>query len=910
MSETLPSIKTISKFDISKITSSQVIIDLKAIIKELIENSIDAHADKIDIIFHNYGVNSIQIQDNGNGINVTDFETICLRNHTSKIENFEDLDQLTTLGFRGEALNSICSLSNKLTITTTKEDLYPKCHVLNYDNMGQLVDQRIKVGGLNYKLGTSIMIEQLFKNLPVRLKNFVKNSKKEFSKAINFVINYLIIYPQIKFTIYNVLNNHKKLILATKGGDNTTIIDNLISIYGNNNNKNLLSLDLEITEDIKLVGYISSYSFGLGRSAPDRQFLYLNKRPIVFKKLYKLINEIYKSYNHVQYPIYIIDIVINPNLVDINLLPDKTNVLIKDETTILQTIETKLSEFFEVQDTMIIPKNENYQVKNSEIEIVEKTDNKNIAVHDDIDTSYKTKINATRLEGPSEDKDDLNGNDKQEKTGDQDEQEQENDDEQQEPEVDNDVINLSEPVRKTDKDSDNKKVSEIDNNENVANQISTVNQPSNLQGVLSTNEQNEMNENIKITTFEPILESAEPLTIENKHVILDEPVVLESSQENNNNSIFSSHDIKSSPQNTCTADTLEMNKLFCHQEHDEEEDKCDHQDNHGKNFYPVKHKLDDSEEENMTVISIGDETFQQYDERRPSKRLKRDMLRNMYNKKIVNSSQDILSSINKNLQSPQNQSESIVIKKEPVEVKSNSVEDLQTNQQQQYEEVESYQINKQDFLKMKLIGQFNLGFIIVDFDDNNNLFIIDQHASDEKYNFEKLMASFKINYQLLIKPIKLELSVIDQMLVIDNQEIFHNNGFKLKINSTPVDNEILLLTLPIYQNITFNLDDFNELLNLVSQQQDQVNPNLKCSKIKKILAMKACRSSIMIGTFLSKSKMREIISNLSTLDKPWNCPHGRPTMRHLIDIKNWQPTSSASRTLLNGFPLTSVDYEL
>ena len=66
----------------------------------------------------------------------------------------------------------------------------------------------------------------------------------------------------------------------------------------------------------------------------------------------------------------------------------------------------------------------------------------------------------------------------------------------------------------------------------------------------------------------------------------------------------------------------------------------------------------------------------------------------------------------------------------------------------------------------------------------------------------------------------------------------------------------------------------------------------------------------MIGTFLSKSKMREIISNLSTLDKPWNCPHGRPTMRHLIDIKNWQPTSSASRTLLNGFPLTSVDYEL
>ena len=112
---------------------------------------------------------------------------------------------------------------------------------------------------------------------------------------------------------------------------------------------------MEITEDIKLVGYISSYSFGLGRSAPDRQFLYLNKRPIVFKKLYKLINEIYKSYNHVQYPIYIIDIVINPNLVDINLLPDKTNVLIKDETTICKPLKLNYRSF-EVQDTMIIPK--------------------------------------------------------------------------------------------------------------------------------------------------------------------------------------------------------------------------------------------------------------------------------------------------------------------------------------------------------------------------------------------------------------------------------------------------------------------------------------------------------------------------------------------------------------------------
>ena len=515
------------------------------------------------------------------------------------------------------------------------------------------------------------------------------------------------------------------------------------------------------------------------------------------------------------------------------------------------------------------------------------------------------------MDNLSGDKANLNGNDdKQEEPNNQDEQCEEND-EHQELKVDGDDINLNNDYR------DNGKVPDIDINEDAANQEAKSPQSSNLQVVSSTNEQNEMAENIKITTFEPRIESTEPPTIENKHITLDQQVVLESSQEINNNSIFSSHDIKSSPQNTYPTDNLEMNKLFCHQEHGEDEDECDHQDNHGKNFYPVKHKLDDTEEENVTVISIGDETFQQYDERRPSKRLKRDMLRNIYNKKIVNSSQEIISSINENLKTFQEQSELLDVKEEPNEIKTNTIDNLQPNKQQQYEEVESYQINKQDFLKMKLIGQFNLGFIIVDFDNNNNLFIIDQHASDEKYNFEKLMTNFRINYQSLIKPIKLELSVIDQMLVMDNQEIFHNNGFKLKIKSTLVDNEIFLETLPVYQNIIFNLDDFYELLNLVNQQQDQVNPNLKCSKIKQILAMKACRSSIMIGTFLSKSKMKEIISNLSTLDKPWNCPHGRPTMRHLIDIKNWQPTSSssssavaASGSMLNGFKPTSVDYEL
>lgn len=84
----------------------------------------------------------------------------------------------------------------------------------------------------------------------------------------------------------------------------------------------------------------------------------------------------------------------------------------------------------------------------------------------------------------------------------------------------------------------------------------------------------------------------------------------------------------------------------------------------------------------------------------------------------------------------------------------------------------------------------------------------------------------------------------------------------------------------------FDTNDFMELINLINEQPS--NKHIKCSKIRKILAMKACRSSIMIGSSLSRHKMTQVVRNLSRLDKPWNCPHGRPTMRHLSELENWK----------------------
>lgn len=175
-------IQSINAVDISKITSGQVIIDLKSIIKELIENAIDAATSKIVVNFINYGIESITVQDNGKGIQKEDFETVCLRSHTSKINDLDDLTKLGTLGFRGEALNSICALSTKVTITTLTLDTYPRNYTLKYDQLGKLKEESSKLGGMSNKSGTTITIEHLFKNFTVRRKNFIKNSKRSFIK--------------------------------------------------------------------------------------------------------------------------------------------------------------------------------------------------------------------------------------------------------------------------------------------------------------------------------------------------------------------------------------------------------------------------------------------------------------------------------------------------------------------------------------------------------------------------------------------------------------------------------------------------------------------------------------------------------------------------------------------------------
>uniref|UniRef100_A0A669BB57 Mismatch repair endonuclease PMS2 n=1 Tax=Oreochromis niloticus TaxID=8128 RepID=A0A669BB57_ORENI len=190
------------------------------------------------------------------------------------------------------------------------------------------------------------------------------------------------------------------------------------------------------------------------------------------------------------------------------------------------------------------------------------------------------------------------------------------------------------------------------------------------------------------------------------------------------------------------------------------------------------------------------------------------------------------------------------------------------------------EISKEMFKEMEIIGQFNLGFIITKL--KSDLFMIDQHATDEKYNFEMLQQHTILQGQKLIVPQKLHLTAVSENVLIENIEIFRNNGFEFLIDEdAQVMERVKLVSLPTSKNWTFGPSDIEELIFMLSD-----SPGVMCrpSRVRQMFASRACRKSVMIGTALNVNEMKKLVVHMGEIEHPWNCPHGRPTMRHLANL--------------------------
>ena len=311
-------INLLDEITINKIAAGEVVERPASIVKELVENSIDAGADRIIIEVENGGKSLIKITDNGCGIPSSEVKKCFLRHATSKIDKIDDLFNLFTLGFRGEALASICAVS-KLEMTTKFED---EAVGTKITLVGGNVESKEAVGA---NTGTSIVIKDLFFNTPAR-KKFLKTDHAELMSITDIVNKLAIGYPNVKFRYLNA----GKLMVNTPGDGK--LLSAVRSIYSRETAENLIEINYDCSL-FKIDGYIGNNN--IYRSNRNLQHVYINGRFVKSKILYDAIANAYKSIIPInKHAICFINLHLDPDKVDVNIHPGKIEVKFEKENEI------------------------------------------------------------------------------------------------------------------------------------------------------------------------------------------------------------------------------------------------------------------------------------------------------------------------------------------------------------------------------------------------------------------------------------------------------------------------------------------------------------------------------------------------------------------------------------------------
>ncbi|KAF2976718.1 hypothetical protein EK904_009245 [Melospiza melodia maxima] len=664
-----------------------------------------------------HGAELIEVSDNGVGV---------------EEENFEGLMD-----------NSVASPPSDVTIFTCHKSAKVGTRLV-FDHNGRITQRT----PFPRQQGTTVSIQQLFYTLPVRHKEFQRNIKKEYAKMVQLLQAYCIISKGVRINCTNQIGQGKKSCVISTAGS-PSLKENIGAVFGQKQLQSLIPfVQLPPSEAVceeyglnpadmppnlySIGGFISRCDHGVGRSTTDRQFFFINQRPCDPAKVVKIVNEVYHLHNKHQYPFVVLNIGVDSECVDINVTPDKRQILLQEEKFLLAILKTSLMEMF-----------------GSDVN--------------------KLNVNQKLL--------DIAGNLKK---------------------------TLPEEAEKPQADmlSD----SETESPSGEGKRIMTL---ARLRESFSLHQATESNfqSSKKVLGTEPELGQVNDWTDQNKL-----------SQEANGCSPrvkrFKSRNFKSE------ADDSKADK------------------------YP--------EEKNASVDVLVE--------------VKKKIVPLEFSMKVL------AEKVKKVIQQQQKNTETENYRRFKAKISpgDNKVAEDELRKE----------ISKEMFAKMEIIGQFNLGFIIAKL--NSDLFIIDQHATDEKYNFEMLQQHTVLQGQKLIVPQNLNLTAVNETVLIENLEIFRKNGFDFVINeNAPVTQRVKLVSLPTSKNWTFGPQDIDELIFMLSDC-----PGVMCrpSRVRQMFASRACRKSVMIGTALNVQEMRKLITHMGEIEHPWNCPHGRPTMRHIVSL--------------------------
>jgi len=860
-------IAAIDRGTVHQICSGQVVLNLATAVKELVENSIDAGATSIDIRLRDHGSSSLEVADNGKGVSHENYAGLTLKHHTSKIKEFTDLASVETFGFRGEALSSLCALS-KLSISSRHVSAVTGDLIL-YDHDGNIVSTTPQAR----PVGTTVTIENIFSTMPVRQKEFLRHIKKEFHKMTQVLYAYCLVSLGVRITCTNTVGRGKKTVVVSTGGS-LKLRDNIVSVFGtkqvtgikeivqvNPTPEQLQESHIKFSGEIpaiKLSGFISSCVHGEGRNAGDRQFYFINSRPCDPTKIQKVVNEVYHQFNRHQYPFVFLNITSDRTTVDVNITPDKRQVFLQNEKYLCAVVKSTLlatyqhspatfavASFPKASETKHGLDQKSCDNGDEEVggggggaisgklsQMWERKSEKKGTVGNMISSlkrSFSSSFSCEKMPSgkqPKLEKFFASRKSDISPCGDSGEN----------CEFNISMENVKQECEQKTEGDDKESFSEMcnDNSKNVDNESPKV-------------KYNSINPGYKLI-FE------ESLSI---------------NEENSNNRDEEELTRTTLPEST--ESIQEMIRRGVNDNCDDINDECPHEDSNKENIITFNEVNEDDSRVRSVKVRSSDNTK---DTGLPQVEIVFEDNDPVENKKIceISFSFDAIKSELKEHKGNVNESNDEKYLK--FRAKINPTDNSSAEKELQKS------IQKSDFSKMEIFGQFNLGFLIVGL--GGDLFIIDQHASDEKYNFETLQQTTELKSQKMVLPQNLELTVVNESILMDNLDVFHKNGFKFEVDeSAPPTQKVKLISLPISKNWTFGKEDIDELLFMLQDAPE--GTMCRPSRVRSMFASRACRKSVMIGTALNGKEMRSLVEHMGQIEQPWNCPHGRPTMRHLVN---------------------------
>ena len=329
-------IKVMDELLANKIAAGEVVERCASVVKELVENSIDAGSTEIKVLLKDAGTREIKVVDNGKGMDKDDAVLAFSRHATSKIDDEDDLYRLETLGFRGEALASIAAVS-KVDLKTCSSDI--GTHVII--NGGKILD--VSLG--DARRGTIITVSELFYNTPARLKH-MKSLYTELASITDYMNKLALSHPNIRF----ILENNDNLILRTDGSGN--LLKVIQSIYGNDVVRKMVPVSGE-NADYEITGYISLPE--VHRSSRNNMVTIVNGRVVRNTEINRVINEAYHSYKpDNRYPITILNITVDPSVIDVNIHPTKMDIKFSKMDTLIELISEMVVS--KISNRELIPK--------------------------------------------------------------------------------------------------------------------------------------------------------------------------------------------------------------------------------------------------------------------------------------------------------------------------------------------------------------------------------------------------------------------------------------------------------------------------------------------------------------------------------------------------------------------------